>query len=722
MNIVAYDLETYPNCFTYTGIDIETEECFQFEISSRVNDSAKLLNHLRSLVINKSKMLGFNNRGFDYTIIHYIIQEASRAKFAGEEANFTAKELYNEAQKMFSRSEEERRFPVVRDSDIVIPQVDLYLIHHFDNNARSTSLKMLEFNMRSDQIEDLPFEPGKILTEGEMDELLVYNKKDVLETIKFYHYSKEAIELREVLSKQFGFDCTNFNDTKIGKQLFIDRLEKESPGSCYIQQGKFRKMRQTIRDEIVIKDCLFDYIDFSRNRPEFEAIHEWLKGQVITETKGVFSDIPEHKLGDVAKYAEMKVKKIKLKKYPTEKEIEEFRKDFPMGWVEELELKTMETLKDKDGNSIKETFIDAKGREKQRVVKVPKKSYHWCYNFVDTLNVVIDGFRYDFGTGGIHGSKQGTIRSTDKRKIRTLDVASYYPNMAIANRVHPEHLGETFCDVYKGLYEERKRWPKSTPQNAALKLALNGVYGDSNNQFSPLYDPAYTMAITIGGQLSLCMLMGALIDHCNAEIVMANTDGFEYVIDVDMFDRADRIVERWEKVTGLTMEGDTYSVMYIRDVNNYTSVTESGNVKTKGAYEVVPYEKLGWHKNHSAMVVAKAVLHELVEGGDAKDYILNHSDPYDFMLRTKVPRNSRLVLEKEDGEVLLQNICRYYPSHKGGRLVKIMPPLKPGEDERRLGIDVDYTVVPCNNMSEFNWDIDYSYYLDAAEKLINGVK
>lgn len=722
MNIVTYDLEVYPNCFTYTGIDIETEECFQFEISSRVNDSAKLLNHLRALVINKSKMMGFNNRGFDYTIIHYIIQEASRAKLMGEEANFTAKELYNEAQKMFSRSEEERRFPVVRDSEIVIPQVDLYLIHHFDNKARSTSLKMLEFNMRSDQIEDLPFEPGKILTESEMDELLVYNKKDVLETIKFYHYSKEAIELREVLSKQFGFDCTNFNDTKIGKQLFIDRLEKESPGSCYVQQGRFRKMRQTIRDEIVIKDCLFDYIDFSRNRPEFKAIHEWLKGQVITETKGVFSDIPEHKLGDVAKYAEMKVKKIKLKKYPAEKEIEEFRKDFPMGWVEELELKTMETLKDKDGNSIKETFIDAKGREKQRVVKVPKKSYHWCYNFVDTLNVVINGFRYDFGTGGIHGSKQGTIHSTDKRKIRTLDVASYYPNMAIANRVYPEHLGEVFCDVYKDLYEERKRWPKKTPQNEALKLALNGTYGASNDQFSPLYDPAFTMSITIGGQLSLCMLMGALIDHCNAEIVMANTDGFEYVIDADMFDRADKIVERWEKVTGLTMEGDTYSVMYIRDVNSYIAVTESGVVKTKGAYEVVPYEKLGWHKNHSAMVVAKAVLHELVEGGNAKKYILNHNDPYDFMLRTKVPRNSRLVLEKEGEEVLLQNICRYYPSHKGGKLVKIMPPLKPGEDERRLGIDVDYTVVPCNNMSEFNWDIDYSYYLDAAEKLIEGVK
>ena len=722
MEVPVYDLETYPNCFTYTAIDAITRECVQFEISDRKNETERLLQHLRQLVIGKVGMVGFNNRGFDYTILHYIMIKAVEAKKEGVGVNLSAKELFKEAQRIFDRDEEERRFPVIRDTEIIIPQIDLYLIHHFDNRARATSLKMLEFNMRSEEIEDLPFEPGRVLSESEMDDLLEYNKKDVLETLKFYEYSKEAIELRKVLSKQFGFDCTNFNDTKIGKQLFINKIEEESPGTCYVQQGPVRKMRQTVRDKIVIKDCLFDYIDFSKNRPEFRTVHEWLKSQVITETKGVFSDILEHDLGDVAKYAEMRTKRIRLKEVPDEGVLGEFRNEYPMGWFEEVELKTMETLKDEDGNSIKETYVDDKGREKQRVVKVPKKSYHWCYNVAETLNVVIDGFRYDFGTGGIHGSKQGTIRSTDTRKIRTLDVASYYPNMAIANKVYPEHLGLTFCKVYKDLYEERKRWPKKTPQNEALKLALNGTYGDSNNQYSPLYDPAYTMTITIGGQLSLCMLMGALIDHCGAEIIMANTDGFEYMVDVGMFEKADRIVKRWEEVTGLTMEGDTYDVMFIRDVNNYTSVTESGTVKTKGAYEVLPYEKLGWHKNHSAMVVAKAVLHELVEGGSAEEFILNHRDPYDFMLRTKVPRNSRLVLEKPGEEISLQNICRYYPSHEGGKLVKIMPPLKPGQDERRLGIDVDYNVVPCNNMKEFHWDIDYSYYLDAAQKLIEGVK
>lgn len=574
--IIVYDCEIYPNIFTYCYVNEDGTGVTVYEISDRVNQSESLLSHFRDCVKDKVKMVGFNNRGFDYGLVHHIISKAKDMKKKKEPFKLTAKELYDVGMKLISFDDEDKFSKGVRDDDVIIPQIDLYLIHHFNNKARSTSLKMLEFNMRSEQIEDLPFPVGKVLNNSEKDILIEYNKKDVLETLKFYEYSKEAIELRKELSQQFGFDCTNFNDTKIGKQLFINRLEQENPGCCY-ESGKFgRKIKQTKRDEIVIKDCLFDYIDFTKNRPEFQAIHEWFQKQVITETKGVFSDLLEHQLHDVAKYAEMKVKKVKFKSKPTQEDINEVKKQFPMGWVEETELKAMEVVRDSEGKPVKEFYTDDKGKQKQRNVKVPKKSYHWCYNVAETLNVVINGFRFDFGVGGIHGAKQGTLRSCEKRKLRTLDVASYYPNMAIANKVSPAHLGDTFYKVYKDLYIERKSKPKGSAANAALKLALNGVYGDSNNEFSPLYDPAYTMSITIGGQLSLCMLMGALIDHCDADIVMCNTDGFEYYVDVDKVPKADMIVKRWESVTGLEMEGDEYSVMFIRDVNSYVAIKEEG--------------------------------------------------------------------------------------------------------------------------------------------------
>ena len=55
--------------------------------------------------------------------------------------------------------------------------------------------------------------------------------------------------------------------------------------------------------------------------------------------------------------------------------------------------------------------------------------------------------------------------------------ASYYPNMAIANRVYPEHLGESFCDSYEAFYKERGNYAKGTGENLAIKLGLNATYG-----------------------------------------------------------------------------------------------------------------------------------------------------------------------------------------------------------------------------------------------------
>lgn len=142
-------------------------------------------------------------------------------------------------------------------------------------------------------------------------------------------------------------------------------------------------------------------------------------------------------------------------------------------------------------------------------------------------------------------------------------------------------------------------------------------------------------------------------------------------------------------------------------------------IKRKGVYE---YEDLDWHKDQSALVIRKAVEHELLGRGSAEEFINKHDDKYDFLLATKVPRSSRLVLVVDDEDVPVQNVCRYYPSLKGGKLVKVMPPLEDGGEERRLGIDVDYNVKICNNILDFDWDINYDYYINEARKLIDPIK
>ena len=685
----VYDCETFQNCFSFVAIAADKSEAVQFECSHRKNQVADLFTFLDRLREQQHRLVGFNNIGFDYPVIHDLLSVRDKAVTVGGKA--VAVRAYKKAMSIIAS--EEKFDHIIRTSDEYVPQVDLYKIHHFDNKARSTSLKMLQFNMKSATIEDLPFDVNTQLTDEQIDVLLTYNRHDVERTIDFYEITKPSIKFREELTQKYGRNFINHNDTKIGKDYFIMRLEEALPGSCYKYEGKKRVINQTKRKHINIKDCLFDYYDFQR--PEFKAVFDWFSKQRISETKGVFSEIDEADLGDVAQYAALYVKKKKFARVPSFEDIDDFKTQHPLGWVEQVELKAKK--------------------------KGETQYSHWmCWKEADNLNVVVDGFRFDFGTGGIHGSVENTIvESDDEYIIIDADVSSMYPNVAIANRVYPKHLSEKFCDIYEDVYEQRKSYPKGTSENAMLKLALNGVYGDSNNQFSPFYDPQYTMSITINGQLSLCYLAEKLLQIRNLEIIQINTDGITVRCPRKYRRWYDTLCKQWQEEVGLELEFVEYSKMLLRDVNNYIAVYTNSKVKRKGAYQ---YEGLGWHQDQGSLIIPKAAEAHMLHGIDIEEYVRsNANNVHDFMMRTKVPRSSSLVLVLDDNtEVKQQNICRYYASTDGGKLVKIMPPLTPDQEPRRIGIGTDYLVKTCNNMKDFGNDIDFSYYVDEAKKLLIG--
>ena len=721
MNYYTYDLETYPNCFTCCIADMQERKIRVFEISTRKDQRVQMFDYLRSVRRNKGISVGYNNLGFDYPILHQLLKNK----------DMTVADIYHYAMKIIKSMNSDNRWQyMVKDKDIMLDQLDLFKIHHYDNKAKATSLKMIEFNNRSENIEDLPFPVGKILTSDEMDVLIKYNIHDVKETMKFFEVSSKEIAFRHKLKEDYGLNALNWNDTKIGAEYFIMELEKAGV-SCY-ESGK---PKQTKRNFIDLDECIFPYIKFER--PEFNAVLEWLKRQRITETKGVFSDIMEHDLGDVAKYAKMHTRKEKLKVKPTEKDIIEFKKDKPLCWVEDIELKAK--LPKKDGGGY-------------------KVSYYLCWNVAESLNVVIDDLCYVFGTGGLHASvEKQLILSDSEYIIEDEDVASYYPNLAIKNKTYPEHLGEKFCDIYEYLYNLRKSYDKKSTENAMLKLALNGTYGKSNDQYSPFFDPKFTMAITVNGQLSLCMIVEQLLKLDQCSIVQCNTDGLTFKRKRSDEQKCVEIVKWWQDTTQLDLERCDYDKMVIRDVNSYVAIKTDGSLKSKGAYE---WKDLPNHKNHSALIIKIAAEKYLADGTDPDEFIRSHKNHYDFMLRTKVPRSSKLVLTDEEGvDYQTQNICRYYISSKGMDLVKVMPPLLPTKteqvwvnhqlmdevvissktdlvqyakkgytfsndvettcDDRRFYVESNWKCKVTNNINDFSWDIDYIYYIEKTWKLID---
>lgn len=610
----VWDLESYPNFFSGTIRHIQSRSRWMFEVSPRITTAESFYWFIRELERFNCRMIGFNNLNYDYPVLHHLMQIGP---------GFTAEDAYAKTQQIIGSTNQFEH--TVWPSDQIVKQVDLYKIHHFDNVAKRTSLKALEFAMRSENVGDLPFPPGTVLSSDQMDEVLRYNAHDVDETERFAHFSADKIDFRAVLSDRTGIDMTNFNDTKIGKKYFEMKLNEAVPGIT----GTFSNPNQTHRSQIRLSEVIFPYVSFET--PSLNNVLSFLRGSTITETKA-----------------------------PPE-------------------------LKD--------------------------------------LKASIDGFTVAFGTGGIHGSVE-RIHVTPEPgwSLIDVDVTSYYPNLAIANRVYPLHLGEIFCDIYQELFEERKTHPKKTAPNEMLKLALNGVYGDSNNVYGPFYDPQYTMTITVNGQLLLCMLAERLVKYAGCRLIQVNTDGLTVLVHNSMMDRFRQIREWWESTTRLSLEDVEYEAMWIRDVNNYIAKTKEGKIKRIGAYA---YERAAdngatrevqWHKDSSALVVPMAAEAAMVHGVPVRDFIGRHTNAFDFMLRGKATGQSYLALS--DG-TRLQKITRYIIANDGPELFKVMPPLKGKTDDRKISINKGWKVSICDHIKDFNPHVlNYDWYVQEAEKLV----
>jgi len=476
---LAYDIETFPNCFSLAAEGLNNGWNAVWEISHFRDDRVQLFEFLQHLSRCQIPMIGFNSLAFDYVVVHFLIENPSA----------TVEQIYAKSQEIFNT---QARFGQIIWADKrYIPQIDLFKIFHFDNKAKSTSLKYLQMNMRTDSVEDMPIEHGTVLTKEQIDTLLIpYNIHDVKETKRFALHAMDALNFRASLIPQFGPEVMNWNDTKIGEQTVIKRLGDEI---CYDYSTGRKSMRQTPRMQIALKDIIFPYIQFQR--PEFQHVLNYLKAQVL--------------------------------------KTDEFGED---------------------------TYIKTKGV------------------FTD-LKAHLNGVDFYFGTGGIHGSvERRRVIATDEWLIRDIDVASMYPSIAIVNNLAPAHLGTAFTQVYAELPKERKKWQKEKgkkcPEANALKLAANGVYGKSNSPYSVFYDPAFTISITVNGQLMLAMLIERLMTVPSLTMLMANTDGLTYYIHRDYEPRAAALCREWEVLTKLTLESVNYERMFIRDCNNYIAEYE----------------------------------------------------------------------------------------------------------------------------------------------------
>lgn len=252
---------------------------------------------------------------------------------------------------------------------------------------------------------------------------------------------------------------------------------------------------------------------------------------------------------------------------------------------------------------------------KTQVVSPGRKGYE--------KNFVFGGLRYTVGVGGIHSKNDPEIIiPAEDEMLIDIDVASLYPSMLIEYGFYPKHLGPEFLEVYSQIRSERieAKHNGDKIKDSTLKLALNGLSGNLQNEHNFCYSPFAVMQIRINGQLLLLMLAEKLVE-LGCRIVQANTDGLFVLLKKSVYDKVNIVCREWEQLTKLTLEEDRFEAMYQYAINDYIAVKE-GYAKKKHEFRdftAVMDPKTGDHIKYGATNAKEETYRNMDE--IRKDYI-----------------------------------------------------------------------------------------------------
>jgi hypothetical protein len=341
--------------------------------------------------------------------------------------------------------------------------------------------------------------------------------------------------------------------------------------------------------------------------------------------------------------------------------------------------------------------------------------------FTEQLN--IGNKFYSIGIGGLHSiDKTIFYESNNKYKLIDADVASFYPKIIINLNICPEHLEKSiFLDIYKEVFEKRILFKKegNVTKAQVLKLILNLIFGKFNDKYSWLHDLQCTFQVTVNGQLYLLSLIDELESN-NIEIFSANTDGITCKVPPNKEELYKEICSKWEKKYNFSLEYVNYKKIYMRDVNNYCAITDSGKVKTKGDFVEIPEIQ----KQLDAPIIKRALVNYLIYDKPISETINESSSIYDFLYSIKSDSKFEMVEliknEKDYVENVLQKTNRFFVCNDSRSIFKRN---KNTKEIIRLFVGKNLKVANkiVDPVKEIE-NVDKVYYISQAVKLANEIK
>mgnify|MGYP002708459623 FL=1 len=238
-------------------------------------------------------------------------------------------------------------------------------------------------------------------------------------------------------------------------------------------------------------------------------------------------------------------------------------------------------------------------------------------------------------------------------------------------------------------------------------------------QSSKLYNPKSAIRVNVSGMVAIYNLANHL--DLVGNVYQVNTDGIAFKPYPDVTQETlDNIKQRWEDEFKLQLEVSSFKRLIQRDVNNYIAVKQNDKLKLKGGAvgqaNGVDVTKASKPTIIDHMLVEKLVYDRpfiiTVQEGEFRDYC--------FTLKSMKSSTQTGKMVDENGKVFDNEVNRTYATKSGGKVLKE----KVGDLENAKFPDTPEQMSIANYElpKEPPADLDYSYYIELAEKKLESWK
>lgn len=258
--IYFYDIEVFPNFFSalFISEDLQDEYIFyKFEDRDDIPAMVQFVTQENLLLV------GYNNIWFDDIVMRLIIATPG----------IDNQTIYN-ASKSLIETKNRRELPLdVREvlyEESPWLSADMLALLRMNRNA--PGLKHVAIHLEHGKLQDLPKKPHELVQPDELNEILKYNRNDVIITGRLWHNQdiQEAIRLREGLSNQYLVDLISADDSRLGNVI----LE-----SAYGEP----EIKQTRRPFIKGIDLIPPGLEYTT--PEMQLVLDTIKKLVLVEVE-----------------------------------------------------------------------------------------------------------------------------------------------------------------------------------------------------------------------------------------------------------------------------------------------------------------------------------------------------------------------------------------------------------------------------------------------------